>query len=191
MKPGGGKQKGANFERFVSKELSLWVSGGKRDDLFWRSAMSGGRATVGAKQGIIRTTQAGDITALASTGAGAKKAKRFAEKYLVECKSVKTLELHRLLAYGVGFVRRTWDRAILDAEPKEEGVYTGLKTPMLFLNQNGGPVLVVFDRQQIVNPIPNSATSYVRLQFRQRGNITPIGILLHTDFIKLPTNIFF
>lgn len=37
--------KGGQFERDISRELSLWWSKGKRDDLFWRSSGSGGRAT--------------------------------------------------------------------------------------------------------------------------------------------------
>ena len=52
-KPGYGKQKGGEYERTVCKKLSLWVSNGTRDDIFWRSAMSGGRATLQRKKGII------------------------------------------------------------------------------------------------------------------------------------------
>lgn len=54
--------KGAEFERQVCKELSVWWTEGKRDDIFWRTAMSGGRATVRAKQGKKTNYQYGDVT---------------------------------------------------------------------------------------------------------------------------------
>jgi len=38
-------QKGPNFERSFCKSLSLWVSEGKDENIFWRSVGSGGRAT--------------------------------------------------------------------------------------------------------------------------------------------------
>lgn len=37
--------KGAQFERSFSETLSLWVSGGKDKNIYWRSVGSGGRAT--------------------------------------------------------------------------------------------------------------------------------------------------
>lgn len=53
--------KGSDFEREKCKELSLWWTSGKRDDVFWRSHSSGGRAT---QRGAKRTAgQYGDITA--------------------------------------------------------------------------------------------------------------------------------
>lgn len=56
------KAKGNSFERAICKQLSLWWTEGKRDDVFWRTASSGGRATQRAK--IKKTTAgaAGDIT---------------------------------------------------------------------------------------------------------------------------------
>jgi len=38
-------QKGPNFERSFCKNLSLWVTSGKDENIFWRSVGSGGRAT--------------------------------------------------------------------------------------------------------------------------------------------------
>ena len=55
--------KGSNFEREICRELSEWWSCGKRDDLFWRTSMSGGRATVRNRQGKETHGQYGDIMA--------------------------------------------------------------------------------------------------------------------------------
>lgn len=61
--------KGADFERTICKELSLWWTGGKRDDIFWRSSQSGGRATVRFQKHGKKTAGAhGDITALDPIG---------------------------------------------------------------------------------------------------------------------------
>lgn len=41
-----GKGKGSSFERDVAKQLSAWLTRGENPDCLWRSAMSGGKATV-------------------------------------------------------------------------------------------------------------------------------------------------
>lgn len=54
--------KGGTFENEVCRELSLWISEGKRDDLFMRSQSSGGRFTQRRKSGKDTAYQGGDIT---------------------------------------------------------------------------------------------------------------------------------
>lgn len=54
------KQKGNNFERDMSRMLSLWWTGGKRDDAIWRSASSGALTTVGKGRYLAHT---GDFAA--------------------------------------------------------------------------------------------------------------------------------
>ncbi len=61
MKKGRSKAKGGSFEREVCKALSLWWTNGKYDDIFRRSATSGGQATVRSKKGKRTTGQYGDI----------------------------------------------------------------------------------------------------------------------------------
>jgi len=55
--------KGSAFEREICKELSLWWTNGKSDDVFWRTAGSGARATTRRKSGKKTFGQAGDIQA--------------------------------------------------------------------------------------------------------------------------------
>lgn len=57
-----GQGKGGSFERKLCKELSKWWTLGKRDDVFRRSATSGGRATVRAKKGKGTFGQYGDVS---------------------------------------------------------------------------------------------------------------------------------
>lgn len=61
--------KGANFERDTCRQLSLWWTEGGRDDVFWRTAGSGARATSRGKAGRSTYGQYGDIQAVDPIGA--------------------------------------------------------------------------------------------------------------------------
>src|SRR5271166_559205 len=68
MKPGGGKIKGGNYERDICRKLSMWVSDDQHDNIFWRSASSGARATFQRKKGVENKDQAADISAISEEG---------------------------------------------------------------------------------------------------------------------------
>jgi hypothetical protein len=55
--------KGPQFERDVCRQLSLWWSDNNREDIFWRTQNSGGRATTRQKSGKKTFGQYGDIMA--------------------------------------------------------------------------------------------------------------------------------
>ena len=61
-------QKGGGYEREFCKELSLWWTNHDRDDVFWRSSQSGGRATTRRKQGKSTANSYGDIAATDAIG---------------------------------------------------------------------------------------------------------------------------
>jgi len=124
VRPGGGKSKGAAYEREVCRRLSLYVTGGKRDDVFWRSAMSGGRATI---KGIAHV--AGDICAVHPDGYD------FASRWFVECKHYRDLQLHRFLIQE----GRLWNFWIKAGEEAEKHY----KLPLLIVKQNGFPELLI------------------------------------------------
>ena len=63
-----GRNKGMKFERDTCRQLSLWWSYQKKDDVFWRSAGSGGRATHRSKRGKTTSNSAGDISAIHNKG---------------------------------------------------------------------------------------------------------------------------
>ena len=125
------KQKGGSFDREVCQKLSKWVSYGERDDIFWRSAMSGGRATVGMKRGIKRTSQAGDITAIDPLG------NKLTDKFVIECKFYKNIHIESMM-FGkpkVGTILEFWTKLYKDSEKLN-------KDMMLVIKQNGWPVLM-------------------------------------------------
>lgn len=53
--------KAGAFERQFCKDLSLWWTDQRRDDVFWRSQTSGGRATERSKKGKTTFGQYGDV----------------------------------------------------------------------------------------------------------------------------------
>lgn len=129
MKPGGGKGKGAGFEREVCKRLSLWLSNGVRDDLLWRSAMSGGRATIGLKSGRVRNAQAGDISSIDSASSG------FIDRFYVECKFYKDLQLGNIITKTNGNLVKFWTITEIEAVKVK-------KEPILIAKQNFRPALI-------------------------------------------------
>ena len=72
------KNKGSTFERKICRQLSMWWA--ERDDIFWRTAGSGARATIRAKRKCRTANSAGDICALDHIGTP------FSEHILVELK---------------------------------------------------------------------------------------------------------
>ena len=124
MRTGGGKAKGSAFERSVCIDLSKWVSGGNaRIDLFWRSALSGGRATV--KRGTVR--QAGDITAVAPEG------HVLTDNFYLECKHLKNISLDGLIK-GKGALINIWATTVMEALKYN-------RVPILIFRQNHWPTI--------------------------------------------------
>ena len=129
MRPGGGKNKGGAEERRICKLLSLWVSHGKSEDLYWRSAMSGGRATVHKRAGKdIR--QAGDITAVAPEG------HVLTDIFFIEVKHVKDLNIASFILSDRGKLAQFWRQACVQAQDH-------LRQPLLIAKENHREPLVI------------------------------------------------
>lgn len=127
-----GPGKGAGFERMICKALSLWVSHGSDVDLFWRSAMSGGRATQARKKGIS-VRQSGDICAQAP------EAHVLTDAWFMECKFRKDLQFDFFLLRNKGILASFWNKARAEARHYE-------RTPVLIVKQNGYPIVVIGPR---------------------------------------------
>lgn len=141
MRQGGGKQKGGRYEREISVALSQWITGGARDDVFWRSAMSGGRATVRGTD----VRQAGDICAVAPEG------HVLCDRYFIECKCVSKLGLDQAIIKGTGPLMNYWRKA-------ENQATLHNKKPILIAKQNGWPSLIIHHNDFGLKP-------YVEVEF--------------------------
>ena len=141
MKKGGGKQKGTSFERVLCKALSLWVSDGQREDLYWRSAMSGGRATVAKKKGKDLANVAGDICAVHPDG------NALTDTYFIEAKHLASLNYAEFILKDTGKIADYWKKA-------HEQAAAHRKIPMLILKQNFCPVVAAFPlRRLCIEPL--------------------------------------
>lgn len=114
-KGAGSKQKGSAFERECCRLLSRWLTNGLQDDVLWRSAVSGGRATVAAARGKKLSNQVGDISPISPVAA------TFNDLFMSECKHYQNLNVHGLIE-GTGHLADFWyeacNRAIeFDKEP--------------------------------------------------------------------------
>lgn len=130
MRKGGGKSKGSSYERGICVKLSLWVSGGKDSDLYWRAAMSGGRATVAHRAGKNLKRQAGDITATAPEGFA------LTDHFFLECKHVRSLDIESFLFKNKGALAGFWKVAIQEAAKFS-------KSALIIARQNRFPDLVI------------------------------------------------
>jgi hypothetical protein len=143
MKPGGSKKKGSQFEREVCKILSLWVTHGRSTDVFWRSAMSGGRATIHG----VDVRQCGDICSVAPEG------HVLTDRYLVECKHVRNLSVSAGLLQGKGLLAQYWIEACSQAA--RHG-----KHPLLIAKQNNAPIIICAERGCQLNAIEPIITAH-------------------------------
>jgi len=132
MKAGGSKAKGAQFERDICVILSKWITNGSREDVFWRSAMSGGRATVGYKSGKKLSSQAGDISCIQPIG------HRFIQEFVPECKFYANLDYQGLLT-GRGKLLQFWN--VLNEQSRRYK-----KHPFLICRQNRMHSYVCLDK---------------------------------------------
>lgn len=125
MKKGGGKIKGGAYERLICKQLSLWASNNEREDIFARSAMSGGRATVQRKKGVTNKTQCCDISAIDPLGS------YLINIAVVECKNYKDLKLENLIfKTSKDGILQFWNEVVIIANLVN-------KEPWLIARQNG------------------------------------------------------
>lgn len=155
MQRGGSNRKGGAFERKICKDLSMLVSSGSRNDLFWRSSMSGGRSTVQFKRtGKAIDTQSGDLSAIHELGM------EFSNEFSIECKHYKSLQLHMLIVGGKGGAVQFWKQAVEDATRAN-------KTPLLFAKQNHMPLLCGTNRagarSLLSRPMSTVAAYYPKL----------------------------
>jgi hypothetical protein len=153
-RPGGrsSKAKGSAFERKICRLLSLWVTGGTDDSLFWRSSQSGGRATSRKKAGKDLANQAGDICAIDPAGFG------FTNTFFVECKCYRTLKLDSLFYPIKGVLLPMW------AKCREQAAMYG-KVPLMIVCENQRPPLVVLDAKYTVPIIANFPAQCLSVYF--------------------------
>jgi hypothetical protein len=131
MRKGGGGPKGAEFERSVCKRLSLWLTAGKRDDLLWRTALSGGRATIQLRKGFTNKAQLGDVCAIDALGE-----ELLLRHVIVEAKFHKKVDLVLGFLRERGKLAKWWRGEVTKAKG------TG-REPLMIVLENRVPAILV------------------------------------------------
>lgn len=83
--------KGSDFERKLCKIFSLWWTNNERDDVFWRTSQSGGRATERQKKGKKTAGSYGDMESKHTIS------KPFEKTFLVEFKKGYNKDISTLI----------------------------------------------------------------------------------------------
>lgn len=170
MKPGGGKRKGASFERKICVCLSRWVSRGRREDLFWRSAMSGGRATLGRRKGKDLQWQAGDVCAVHPDG------HVLTDYWYIEVKNVRELMIDAFIMGLPCPMARYWRTACKEAKENS-------RHPMLIAKQFRGLTVVVMAAAQAEHYDWTKQAHFARV------NSPAVAILDFEQMMKFPYNL--
>lgn len=162
-------KKGGGFERKTAKRLSLWISHGERDDLLWRTAMSGGRATLQGKKGLRSKAQEGDLGAIDPLG------NRFTRKFMVECKFYKDLDIDAFVLTGRGNLAKFWRKHMRQAMAVE-------KSPILIARQNGKPTMMIFADGIAAPPVPHRVIEPLAEIFRASALVYAFDEFMKIDY---------
>ena len=174
------RQKGSAFEREMATAFSLWWTDGERDDIFWRTQGSGGRATNRAKKGKKTCYQYGDMTFTDPIG------KPLIEYASFEFKFHKKFSLLGVL-HNVGFQvdwMVSWAKAWRDAELSQ-------RTPILITKQNQGqPVMWVPNNAMdgALNPIDPASSLKIHIK-EQTVEITREKDKMKREKVELPAQV--
>lgn len=133
----GASRKGGAFERELSKALSLWWTDGERDDVFWRTSQSGGRATVRARKGKTTYGQHGDLQAVDPVGAPLTRLLSIEAK-----RGYRDAHVGNALDCKPGNKPKGWDEFV--AQAQRECREAGIPFWFLIVRRNGRQALVYF-----------------------------------------------
>jgi hypothetical protein len=162
------KAKGSQFERDICRLLSRWVSHGKRDDLYWRTAMSGGRATVAKRKGID-VRQTGDITAVSPEGHA------LTNLFFIETKFYKSLAIDSFILENKGPLAAFWKEACVKARSHK-------LLPMLIAKENRREPLIITSSQTIFRICDYKVRSFTILpEIRWLSDVLETGFIGHAE----------
>lgn len=167
-----GKIKGNNYERVISKRLSLWLTNNERDDLIWHTHGSGSRFTNRMKKNKKTYGQDGDITSTCSGDS-----ELFLNKISVELKAYKDINLWGLITHSTKGILGFWNQA------RKQSMACN-KIPVLIIKQNNRPELLIStdDFYDIILKQPISCEPIMRTKI---SDTNVIFIWKLKDFLKL------
>jgi len=141
------KRKGSEFERTISKKLSLWFSNNTNQYLFWRTHSSGALATVSKVK-----SQECDISLLTTDNTDCN---IFIDNFIIECKFYKKIEMPLF---------EQNNKIILWFDTLQTISNTTKKIPLLIAKSNYKDILVFtnYDGFDIFHPFLNNNIIFMR-----------------------------
>lgn len=173
-KGGKGKRKGSSFEREVCNDLSRLILPNSDETVFWRTAMSGGRATSRFKKGKKDARQIGDITSVHPAGDW------FIALFMVECKSYKDLGIVRGLLENQGALAAFWHEAVELAKKHD-------KEPILIARSKRQGTIVLMTTSG-VNKLANSPLQFNNEFVCIHNNVLNCLIINYRHFMRIWLN---
>lgn len=165
------KSIGNNYERELSKKLSLWFTDGKSDDVCWRDLGSGNRSTIRKKQGKD-SIRDGDIVATDHIY------QPFFDKFHIDAKSLRNVHLMLINQNNIKSSQlfKEWLKVESDA------VHFN-KIPLMFVkarNDRKIPDFIVFNR----NDINYALVSSIDYCIYWNSWFKNISLILQDDFFR-------
>ena len=166
--------KGGDFERQVSKDLTIWLTGKRKPYKFWRMPASGGLATIHEECSDL----SGDIRCLDDDGGF------LTDLFSIECKSgyPKTSFWQHFKNIKTFNLRDFWIQCCDDARKSD-------KYPMLIYRKKGRKPVVGIDMIvfSIIDPVvPISNLSSIILNWEVNNDLLPSVIFFdYKDFFEM------
>jgi hypothetical protein len=160
--------KGSRYEREVCTDLSYWWSDGERDDIFWRTAGSGARATQRNRVGKTTPGQHGDVAAIDPDG------RAFTAVVTVSLKrGWSRYTLHDLLDRPAWARMPEWEKWIMEAELDAQAA----GTPYWM-------IIAKRDRREPLLVAPSALLDQIPLLVA-RCRIAGKSVVLYNDFLDI------
>ena len=165
--------KGGDFERDVSKDLTLWLTGKKKPYKFWRMPGSGGLATIHEECVDL----SGDIRCLDKDG------EWLTQLFSIECKNgyPSTSFWQHFKNIKTFHIKKFWQQCCDDASKSS-------KYPMLIYRKKGKNPIVGIDNTvfSIIDPIvPISTLSSITLNWKSDEIVPGVIFFDYKDFFEM------
>jgi len=175
--------KGRRFEIELAGRLSLWWTSGERDDVFWHTHDSGGRATKRTAKGKRTTGLYGDICAVDPVG------KPLLDLICFEAKKgYNRATLHDLLDRGKKAKKQTWQEWIDKAERCREAAGARFWAIIHKRDQREAVIAFPWDMREAIATVcgyPDASDCEVRFEVIQSGrHVRHVVAMQLTDFLE-------
>lgn len=173
--------KGSVFEREICKALGRWWSGGERDDIFWRTAGSGGRATCRFRKGKSTAGQYGDVSAVDSIG-----------EPLLQVFSIELKRGYSANSFGDMFdfpakaKKQKWE--VFYSQAKASAEASGARYWMLIWRRDRRKALVFMPLEVMMEVVPESFSSFPNISAAvplYGDKMVEVSCCAFEDFLKL------